>query len=103
VLPAAPLAPLPVRAPRVAAGAAPTDRLRLTFPPPGALLAPDGPAVTLRASGGRRPLTFLVDGAPVPAMPAKREAAWQPPGPGFYRVTVIDAGGEAAGAEIRVK
>jgi len=103
LLPAAPLAPLPPRAPVLAAGAAPTDRLRLTFPPPGALLAPEGPAVTLRASGGRRPLTFLVDGAPVPAMPAKREAAWQPPGPGFYRVTVIDAAGEAAAAEVRVK
>jgi len=103
LLPAAPLAPLPPRAPVLAAGAAPTDRLRLTFPPPGALLAPEGPAVTLRASGGRRPLTFLVDGAPVPAMPAKREAAWAPPGPGFYRVTVIDAAGEAAAAEVRVK
>ena len=43
--------------------------------------------------GGRRPLTFLVDGAPLAADPARREAAWQPPGPGFYRLTVLDADG----------
>ena len=39
------------------------------------------------------PLTFLVDGAPIPAEPVRREAAWQPPGPGFYRLTVLDAEG----------
>ena len=40
----------------------------------------DGP-VTIRAMGGRRPLTFLVDGAPLPADRVRREAAWQPAGP----------------------
>lgn len=87
------------------------DRLRLVFPPPGAVLeeAPldantlGGTHVTLRASGGRRPLTFLVDGRPVPAEPARREAAWNSTGPGFYRLTVLDADGAAARAEIRVR
>ena len=59
--------------------------------------------MTLRAAGGRRPLTFLVDGQPVPAEPSRREAAWAPPGPGFYRVTVLDAAGAAARAEVRVR
>lgn len=105
-LPPAPRAPLPVRAatPGVAGAAEALDRLRLLFPPPGAVLAAEGAGhVTLRASGGRRPLTFLVDGTPLPAEPAKREAAWVPPGPGFYRVTVLDAAGAAARAEVRVR
>ena len=51
------------------------DALRLLFPPPQAVLSDDGP-VTLRAMGGRRPLTFLMDGAPLPTDPARRETAW---------------------------
>ncbi|MBV1799225.1 penicillin-binding protein 1C [Siccirubricoccus sp. G192] len=106
-LPPAPRSPLPARI-VTSPGATPAlaeamDRLRLVFPPPGAVLE-EGPGhVTLRASGGRRPLTFLVDGSPVPAEPARREAAWTPPGPGFYRVTVLDAEGAAARAEVRVR
>ena len=96
-------------APRPAAAAPPprtdaagqADALRLLFPPPGAVLAGDGP-VTLRAMGGQRPLRFLVDGMPLPADPARREAAWTPPGPGFYRVTVLDANGSAARVPVRV-
>ncbi|MFC7543140.1 hypothetical protein ACFQU2_31845 [Siccirubricoccus deserti] len=102
-LPAAPRPPLPTRAAASPALAEAVDRLRLVFPPPGAVLQEGGPHVTLRASGGRRPLTFLVDGRPLPAEPAKREAAWVPDGPGFYRVTVLDAEGSAARAEVRVR
>jgi penicillin-binding protein 1C len=76
--------------------------LRLLFPPPGAVLSGDGP-VTLRAMGGRRPLTFMVDGAPITADPARREAAWLPNAPGFYRVTILDADGAAAHAAVRVR
>ena len=78
------------------------DALHLLFPPPQAVLSDDGP-VTLRAMGGRRPLSFLVDGAPLATDPARREAAWTPPGPGFYRLTVLDADGAAARAGVRVK
>lgn len=102
-LPAAPRAPLPQARPLAVAGADRIDRLRLLFPPPGAALA-EGPGhVTLRAAGGQRPLTFLVDGLPVPAEPARREAAWVPPGRGFYRITVLDAEGAVARAEVRVR
>ncbi|WP_158291893.1 transglycosylase domain-containing protein [Paracraurococcus ruber] len=102
-LPPAPREGLPVRLAAPPPTAEAVDRLRLTFPPPGAVLADPGAAVTLRAAGGRRPLTFLVDGTPLPAEPARREAAWTPPGPGFYRVTVLDAAGAAARAEVRVR
>lgn len=83
--------------------AAPADPLRLVFPPPGAALADGAGPVTLRAAGGLRPLAFLVDGAPVPHEAARREAAWEPPGPGFYRVTVLDAAGASASAAVRVR
>jgi penicillin-binding protein 1C len=79
------------------------DRLRLLFPPPGAALAEDAGPVVLRAAGGRRPLVFLVDGAPLRSEPARREVAWHPPGPGAYRVTVLDADGVAASVAVRVR
>ncbi len=75
---------------------------RLLFPPPGAVLSSDGP-VTIRVMGGRRPLTFLVDGAPLPSEPVRREVQWRPVSPGFYRVTVLDADGAAAQARVRVR
>lgn len=101
LLPPAPREPLAIR-PATPPLAEPADRLRLLFPMPGAVLAEGGP-VTLRAGGGRRPLVFLVDGTPLPHERARREAAWTPPGPGFYRITVLDADGTAAAAELRVR
>jgi penicillin-binding protein 1C len=71
------------------------------FPPPGARLAAGEGPLVIRAAGGRRPFTFLVDGAPIESRPALREAAWTPPGPGFHRITVLDADGVAASAEVR--
>lgn len=76
--------------------------LHLLFPPDGAVLSNDGP-VTIRVMGGKRPLTFLVDGRPLPAETAKRETAWRPGGPGSYRLTVLDALGASARAELRVQ
>ena len=60
-------------------------------------------AVVIRAAGGQRPLFFMVDGVPVASGAARREAGWTPPGPGFYRVTVLDAAGAAVSAPVRVR
>lgn len=78
------------------------DTLKLLFPPQGSVLSGEGP-ITLRAMGGQRPLVFLVDGTRLPTDPARREAAWQPPGAGFYQLTIIDAAGEAARSAVRVR
>ena len=100
-----PLAPRPemphAGAPPEMPAQAPENALSLLFPPPSAVIKGNGP-VLLRASGGERPLVFLVDGAVLASTPALREARWTPPGPGFYRVTVLDAGGRAAQAAVRV-
>ena len=102
LLPASPRTPAPdsdLSAPLADAG----DPLRLLFPPPDAVLSADGP-IPLRAMGGRRPLTFLVDGSPLAdADPARRRASWPPPGPGFYTLSVLDADGMAAKAAVRVR
>nr|MCV4206215.1 penicillin-binding protein 1C [Roseomonas sp. SXEYE001] len=102
LLPSAPRAQ-PPRVAMASTGLAPTvvDGLRLLFPPSGAVIGAG--AVTIRAAGGRRPFTFLVDGVPVASGGARREAGWVPPGPGFYRVTVLDASGVAASAAVRVR
>ena len=100
-LPAAPRdLPAPMKSEVTLNGGA--NVLRLLFPPPNAVLSGDGP-VTLRAMGGRRPLTFLIDGALLSTDPARREIAWLPPAPGFYRLAVLDAAGAVARVGVRVK
>ncbi|UPY37100.1 penicillin-binding protein 1C [Sediminicoccus sp. KRV36] len=101
-LPPAPRAPLAPRPLSAGVAPPPMDGLRLLFPPPRATL-PEAGRVVLRAAGGQRPLTFLVDGAPLNSDPARREASWVPPAPGFYRITVLDAEGAAARTELRVR
>jgi penicillin-binding protein 1C len=93
--------PIPPTPAAPAARASSEDALRLLFPPPGAVLS-EGP-VTLRVMGGRRPLTVLVDGTRLPTDPARRDMAWVPPGPGFYRLTVLDADGAVARTAVRVR
>jgi penicillin-binding protein 1C len=76
--------------------------VHLLFPPPGATLSADGP-VPLRAMGGRRPLAFAVDGSALPSVPASRSTLWTPGSPGFYTITVQDADGAMARAQVRVR
>lgn len=87
------------------AGAAARDPLRLLFPTPGARIELDGDRpVVLEARGGRRPLTWLVDGQRLGGASAlTRNALWRPAGPGAARVTVLDADGAAASAEISLQ
>ncbi|WP_341872114.1 hypothetical protein [Hyphomicrobium nitrativorans] len=59
--------------------------------------------LVLKAEGGALPLTWLVDGNPVSTDPFRREAAWQPDGRGFARLTVIDARGRADRVTVRLR
>ncbi|MFN0217260.1 MAG: penicillin-binding protein 1C [Hyphomicrobium sp.] len=62
----------------------------------------DEPLV-LKADGGALPLTWLVDGAPILSDPHARDATWRPAGPGFAKLTVIDANGRTDRASVRFK
>ncbi len=72
---------------------------RIMFPPDGARLdmtgtgaAPFG-EVALKIAGGTGPLTVLVNGMPVAGRTVRRALFWEPDGPGFARLTVMDARG----------
>ncbi|MGI4746216.1 MAG: transglycosylase domain-containing protein, partial [Janthinobacterium lividum] len=76
--------------------------LRILFPPPDAELSMDGP-VPVRVMGGRRPMSFLVDGRLLPSHPIRRAVNWLPDGPGFYTLSVIDADGLTDKVKVRVR
>ncbi len=81
--------------------------LRILYPPNGARLdlsesggKPD--PVPLKVTGVSGPLTVLVDGVPAPAQGAGA-LFFKPAGPGFSRVTVMDASGAADSVVVRVE
>jgi penicillin-binding protein 1C len=80
--------------------------LRILFPPNGAKLdAGAGPRldpVAIKIAGGTQPLTVLVNGAPV-ATTDKRTTFFAPDGPGFVRLTVMDAKGASDSVLVRVQ
>jgi penicillin-binding protein 1C len=83
--------------------------VRITFPPNGAQLElaaaasgqPDSVAVKL--AGGVQPFTVLVNGIPLARQPGRRTLFFQPDGPGFVRLTVMDAKGMADSVVVRVQ
>lgn len=84
------------------------ERLRLVFPADGMALEAmggDGQAapLPLEASGGRRPLAWLVDGRRVAVSPVRRDILWRPDGPGTVRITVVDADGRSDSAVVDVR
>ena len=76
-------------------------QLQLAYPPPGAAIADLGP-IQLRATGGQRPLTFLIDGKPLASIAALSTARFTPRSPGFYHIRIIDARGHSVSAGFRV-
>lgn len=82
--------------------------LIVSFPPNGAVVAlepgRDGARrLALAAEGGKKPLRWLVNGRPIDSSPHGRTAFWTPDGDGFVHVTVVDAEGNSASSEARVK
>jgi penicillin-binding protein 1C len=92
----------------VTASAAPG--LRIAYPPDGArvdlgftLREPQPSSLVLKAQGGVPPLTWLVNGVPLPGREIRRQTAWTPDGSGFARVTVIDGMGATDSVTVRVE
>ena len=92
-----------------APGAAGEARLRIVFPPAGArldLISPDGRGfepLAVKVSGNASPLTMLVNGQPIRTAGHRSTLFWQPDGPGFVRLTVMDASGAADTVVVRVQ
>ncbi len=101
-LPAAPLALPRSSTPPVLAEAKPALPFALLSPAP-KLVLPAGDPVDLRAMGGARPLRFMIDDRLIASIPALRSAEWQPPGPGFYRLTIMDATGRTITGTVHVR
>ena len=79
------------------------------FPPNGARLElandssgkPD--PIALKVTGGTGPLTVLVNGQPLPAAAGRRTLFFEPEGPGFVRLTVIDGRGATDSVVVRLQ
>ncbi len=81
--------------------------VQIAFPPDKAELPLAGAPgrrqpIMLKAEGGRMPLTWLVDGKPIAAPGHRRVAYWQPAGPGFVTLSVIDADGTSDRVRVRL-
>jgi penicillin-binding protein 1C len=60
-------------------------------------------AMPVKVGGGVLPMTMLVNGASVGQIDGRRQRLVDPPGPGFARLTVIDATGAADTIVVRVQ
>ena len=76
--------------------------LKILFPAEDSAISPHDGQVPLKVAGGKLPLTWLLDGKPVSAPPARRDLFWSPRAEGFTRLTVIDAEGASATVEFRI-
>jgi len=82
--------------------------LRIAFPPNNSrveLTTYDGKPdpLALKITGGIEPLTVLVNGVPASARADRRTLFVNPDGPGFMRLTVIDARGAADSVMVRLQ
>jgi penicillin-binding protein 1C len=95
--------PLPLQhfRPRTAAFQA-TDAPSVTFPPDGAQVELVDGALLVRVGGGKAPFTWLADGRPVAMATRARDTLLDLPGEGFVTLSVIDAAGQSARAQVRV-
>ncbi|MET0444817.1 MAG: penicillin-binding protein 1C [Pseudorhodoplanes sp.] len=83
------------------------EQLRILFPPNGSRLelASEGgraEPVALKISGGTEPLMVLVNGVPQERV-SGRSLFFAPEGPGFVRLTVVDAKGKADSVMVRLQ
>jgi penicillin-binding protein 1C len=108
---ATPKLPLPLQRfrPNGLPGEGGAPPLKILYPPDGARLelAADGDAkpgpLALKIAGGAQPLTVLVNGMPTPVQSGSRTLFFEPDGPGFLRLTVMDAKGAADSVMVRVQ
>lgn len=59
--------------------------------------------LAIKAEGGKLPLTWMINGAPIKANKARRRTFWKPSEKGFVRLGVLDALGRADSVLVRVE
>ena len=84
------------------------DKVQIAFPPKGAEFfmshqKRNNFQIALKASGGKLPLTWLVDGRLISSKAYKRESAFHPNEKGFIEFSVIDALGKTDRVQVRVR
>ncbi|HEX7791483.1 MAG TPA: penicillin-binding protein 1C [Afipia sp.] len=83
--------------------------LRIQFPLNGSRIDAFGggdasqSAMPVRVAGGVLPLTMMVNGVAVGHIDSRRQKLVDPPGPGFVRLTVMDATGAADTVVVRIQ
>ena len=75
---------------------------QITFPPDGAVLPLDDPALAVRVRGGQSPYSWLINGAPMAIGTHDLEASLPLATQGLVAVTVIDALGQSARVQVTV-
>jgi penicillin-binding protein 1C len=85
-----------------------TRPVRIMFPPNGAQLelSATGGSIdplAMKIAGGVQPLTVLVNGSPAVSGTDRRTVFVSPDGPGFLRLTVVDAQGAADSVVVRLQ
>jgi penicillin-binding protein 1C len=88
---------------RSAAFEAEADAPAVAFPPDGAEVELLAAGLKVRVSGGTAPFTWLADGVPLVVAMDAREAMLALPGAGFVTLSVIDAKGRSARAQVLVR
>ncbi|WP_424632034.1 penicillin-binding protein 1C [Bradyrhizobium sp. SYSU BS000235] len=104
--------PLPLRRFRPAGDLIRTgseQTLRIQFPLNGAQVdaygggEAKGLALPVKVAGGVLPMTMMVNGIAVGSIDSRRQKLVDPPGPGFARLTVMDATGAADTVVVRIQ
>ena len=63
----------------------------------------DPASLVIKVRNGTPPLTFFANGAPIARPPFARSETWQPDGPGFVTLSVVDATGRSDRVTISVE
>jgi penicillin-binding protein 1C len=65
--------------------------------------AGDPSPLVIKVRNGAPPFTYFVNGAPIARAPYARAETWQPDGPGFVTLSVVDRDGKSARATVFVE
>jgi len=76
------------------------DEPEIAFPPDGArvdlgIAGKAAEALAIKIRNGKPPFTWVVNGAPVGRSNFARQTSWQPDGPGFVTISVLDGSGRS--------